>query len=150
MRQAALINEKEEYSYRYGRLKSYSQYLLFDDPPRKGPLSVKWSGFQTGLRFPSGKKKPAYSATASRSWCKKRGVAACSIWGRVRPGSGQRSVQLQRKGGGNSGPRIKTNSKGYFGVKRKRVGPLPVPGLRLERQAARHEPHGEAGQSCRR
>ena len=68
MRQAALINEKEEYSYRYGRLKSHSQYLLFDDPPRKGPLSVKWSGFQTGLRFASGKKKPAYNAVqASRS-----------------------------------------------------------------------------------
>ena len=62
VRQAALINEKEEYSYRYGRLKSYSQYLLFDDPPRKGPLSVKWSGFQTGLRFTSGTKKPAYTA----------------------------------------------------------------------------------------
>ena len=30
----ARINEKEEYSYRYARLKSYSQYLLYDDPSR--------------------------------------------------------------------------------------------------------------------
>ena len=59
MRQAALINEKEEYSYRYGRLKSYSQYLLYRRPAAQGPASVKWSGFQTGLRFPNGKKKPA-------------------------------------------------------------------------------------------
>ena len=32
-RAAQIINEKEEFSYRYSRLKSYSQYLLYDDPP---------------------------------------------------------------------------------------------------------------------
>ena len=53
---------------------------------------------------------------------KKRGRRGVSIWGRVRPGIGPRSVQLQRKGGGNSGPRIKTNSNGYFEVKRKESG----------------------------
>ena len=69
VRQAALINEKEEYSYRYGRLKSYSQYLLFDDPPRKGPLSVKWSGFQTGLRFTERQEEARlHRVQASRSW----------------------------------------------------------------------------------
>jgi hypothetical protein len=31
-------------------------------------------------------------------------------------------VQLQRKGAGNSGPRIKTSSQGYFSVKRKESG----------------------------
>jgi Cellulase (glycosyl hydrolase family 5) len=121
VRQAALINEKEEYSYRYGRLKSYSQYLLFDDPPRKGPAHEKWSGFQTALRFTSGKKKPAYTAFKFPIVVKKRrrGVV---VWGRVRPGAGKRSVQLQRKGAGNSGPRLKTNSQGYFTVKRKESG----------------------------
>jgi hypothetical protein len=121
VRQAALINEKEEYSYRYGRLKSYSQYLLFDDPPRKGPANEKWAGFQTALRFTSGKKKPAYTAFKFPIVVKKRrrGVV---VWGRVRPGNGKRSVQLQRKGAGNSGPRIKTNSNGYFTVKRKESG----------------------------
>ena len=38
------------------------------------------------------------------------------------PGSGRRSVQLQRKGGGNSGPRIKTNWGGYFGKSFSRSG----------------------------
>ena len=61
-RQAALINEKEEFSYRYSRLKSHSQYQLYDDPSRPGPPAQKWSGFQTALRFASGKKKPSYSA----------------------------------------------------------------------------------------
>jgi hypothetical protein len=122
VRQAALINEKEEYSFRYGRLKSYSQYLLFDDPPRKGPLNEKWSGFQTGLRFANEKKKPAYTAFKFPIVVKKRSRRGVSVWGLVRPGTGRRSVQLQRKGAGNSGPRIKTNSKGYFQVKRKESG----------------------------
>jgi hypothetical protein len=121
VRQAQLINEKEEYSYRYGRLKSYSQYLLFDDPPRKGRSSEKWSGFQTALRFNNGKKKPAYNAFKFPIVVKKRSRDVL-IWGRVRPGTGKRSVQLQRKGAGNSGPRVKTNSKGYFTVKRRQSG----------------------------
>ena len=119
VRQAQLINEKEEYSFRYGRLKSYSQYLMFDDPPRPGPLSVKWSGFQTGIRFTNGKKKPSYTAFQFPLVVKQRNRDVL-IWGRVRPGTGQRFAQLQVKGGGNSGPRIKTNSNGYFTVKRKK------------------------------
>jgi hypothetical protein len=121
VRQAALINEKEEYSYRFGRLKSYSQYLLMDDPPRKGSLSAKWAGFQTALRFTNGKKKPAYAAFKFPLVVHKR-RRGVYVWGRVRPGTGKRSVQLQRKGSGNAGPRIKTSSKGYFSVKRKQSG----------------------------
>jgi hypothetical protein len=119
-RQAALINEKEEYAYRYSRLKSHSQYLLLDDPARSGGASIKWSGFQTGLRFAAGGKKSAYTAYRFPIVVKTRGRGV-SIWGRVRPGSGTRSVQLQ-KGGQNSGPRIKTNSLGYFGVNRNSAG----------------------------
>jgi hypothetical protein len=119
-RQAALINEKEEYAYRYSRLKSHSQYLMFDDPARKGPLSVKWSGFQTGLRFASGTRKPSYNAYRFPIVVKrrKRGVY---VWGRVRPGSGSRYVRVGRKGG-SFGPRIKTDPRGYFGVRRRIKG----------------------------
>ncbi len=119
-RQAALINEKEEYAYRYSRLKSHSQYLLVDDPARPGPLSVKWSGFQTGLRFADGRRKAAYNAYRLPIVVKQRS-SGVAIWGRVRPGSGIRSVQLQ-KGRRNSGPRVRTNSLGYFDVKRAATG----------------------------
>jgi hypothetical protein len=120
-RQARLLNEKEEYSYRYGRLRSYSQYLLVDDPPRPGPRSLRWAGFQTGLRFPSGRRKPAWAAyrlpiVVHR---RRRGVY---VWGHVRPGSGARYVRLQKRRGSHyvaSGPRIRTNSSGYFGVRRR-------------------------------
>ena len=115
-----MINEKEEYSYRYGRLKSYSQYLLDDDPARPGGRSVRWSGFQTGLRFPNGKKKPAYSAYRFPIVVHRRGGAACAIWGRVRPGSGRRYVQLYARRTALGG-RDRHQLEGYFGVKRARV-----------------------------
>ncbi len=119
-RQAALINEKEEYAFRYSRLKSHSQYLVLDDPPRPGGASVKWSGFQTGLRFSDGRRKASYNAYRFPIVVKARGPGV-SIWGRVRPGSGVRSVQLQ-KGGASAGPRVKTNTLGYFGANRNTSG----------------------------
>ena len=42
-RQAELLNKMEEYSYRYARLKSYSQYLLSDDPARSGSSALRWA-----------------------------------------------------------------------------------------------------------
>jgi hypothetical protein len=112
-RQAALINEKEEYAYRYWRLKSHSQYLMYDDPARPGPLTVKWSGFQTALRFSSRRAKPSFNAYRFPIVVKRRGRGV-RIWGRVRPGSGRRYVRIQRRGG-SFGPRIRTNWSGYFG-----------------------------------
>jgi hypothetical protein len=122
--QARILNEKEEYSYRYSRLKSYSQYLLTDDPARKGPKSQRWSGFQTGLRFPNGKKKPSYDAYKFPIVVHKRGRRGVKIWGRVRPGAGIRSVRIERRRGGGfkkESSRVGTNSKGYFTIKRHTV-----------------------------
>jgi hypothetical protein len=111
-RQAKLINEKEEAHYRYGRLKSYSQYLMYDDKRQQS--------FQTGLRFHSGKAKPAYNAYRLPIVVHSSGRRGVYIWGRVRPGTGARYVQLYS--GGKSGPRVRTNSGGYFGVKRRKKG----------------------------
>jgi hypothetical protein len=119
-KQAQLINEKEEFSWRYPRLKSYSQYLLVDDPARPGPKSLRWSGFQTGLRFPNGRRKPAYDAYRFPIVVHQRGRGAY-IWGRVRPGTGIRSVRLERRKGSRwvaEPARVRTNSGGYFSVRR--------------------------------
>jgi hypothetical protein len=137
-RQAALINEKEEYSYRYPRLKSYSQYLLEDDPARPGPASARWAGFQTGLCFPSGKKKPAYKSYRFPIVVHRRGRRGVRIWGRVRPGgSGPRFVRLYA-GGRRSGGLIRTNRLGYFGVKRGRVGRYRFKAYTLNQSGARN------------
>jgi hypothetical protein len=118
--QAALLNEKEEQSYRYPRLASFAQYLLYDDPPREGATPEQvWSGFQTGLRFAGGEAKPAYDAYRFPIVVQRSRGADVRIWGRVRPGEGAREVQLQRRRGGGYvqiAKRIKTNDAGYFEV----------------------------------
>jgi hypothetical protein len=121
-RQARIINEKELYAYNYPRLKSHSQYQLYDDPGRSGPPAVKWSGFQTGLRFANGTKKPSWDAYRFPIVVKRLTRTQVLVWGRVRPGSGGRLVQVQRRAGGSyldSGSRIATNSLGYFSFKTK-------------------------------
>jgi hypothetical protein len=119
-RQAQIINESEEFSYRYPRLKSYSQYLLFDDPPRPGPRFERYSGFESGLRFTEGEKKTAYDAYRFPIAVRRVGRRVL-IWGRVRPGTGTRYVRLQRRTGGrfvDAGAPIATNALGYFRVRK--------------------------------
>ena len=123
-RQAQLLNEKEEFSYRYPRLRSYSQYLFDDDPPRPGATPEEiWSGFQTGLRFADGRPKPALDAYRLPIVVR-RVASGVQIWGRVRPGDGTRSVQLERRLGRRfvaSGARVETDDRGYFRVRRTQV-----------------------------
>jgi hypothetical protein len=121
-KQAEELNEKEELSYRYRRLRSYAQYLLWDDPARPGPRTVAWSGFQTGLRFTDNRPKAAWNAyrlpiVVHRA---RRGVR---IWGHVRPGSGRRTVRLQawRLGRWQGAGRLRTDTAGYFTLRRPAV-----------------------------
>ena len=119
-RQAELLNLMEEYSYRYSRIKSYSQYLLADDRARSGSSALRWAGFQTGLRFSSGKQKPAFDAYKLAIVVKRTG-GGVRIWGHARPGTGRQLVQLQRRSGGsfvNDGGQFSTNAAGYFQVRR--------------------------------
>jgi hypothetical protein len=116
-RQAALINEKEELSYRYPRLRSYSQYLMHDDPPREGVGErAVWSGFQTGLRFVDGRRKPAWAAFRLPIVVHTRGRGRVLVWGRVRPGEGTRTVRLELRFGGEwtVARRLETDDAGYF------------------------------------
>jgi hypothetical protein len=119
-RQAEILNTLEEFSYRYPRLKSYSQYLIYDDPARTGPAALRWAGFQTGLRYHGGATKPSYDAYRLPISVKKQ-RSGVRIWGRVRPGAGTRYVQVQRVSGGegtDDGAVVSTNSSGYFTVTR--------------------------------
>jgi hypothetical protein len=119
-RQAELLNEKEEQSYRYPRLRSYAQYLLYDDPPRPGATEEEvWSGFQTGLRFTDGQRKPAWEAYRLPITVDPSPGGGVRIWGLVRPRSSISYVQLERKLGDRfvaAGERIATDDQGYFEV----------------------------------
>jgi hypothetical protein len=138
-KQARELNEKELLAFRYPRLRSYSQYLLFDDPQRPGPADIAWSGFQTGLRFGQGPPKPAWTAYRLPIVVRARGRGVY-VWGRARPGSGRRSAQLQvlRRGTWrNAGRPVRTDEAGFFEVTRRVVGPyrFRVAGVGVSRVA---------------
>jgi Cellulase (glycosyl hydrolase family 5) len=120
-KQAALLNEREEFSFHYPRLHSFAQYLVRDDPARPGTTEEQiWSGFQTGLRFHDGRKKPTWNAWRLPIAVLKDGAQA-TVWGMVRPGSGEQEVQLERLQGGRfvpDGEPVKTDDDGYFEVSR--------------------------------
>ena len=78
-RQAEWINQSDYIAYRDSRVKSVSQYELFDEPD----LSV----FQTGLRFVDGSAKPSLDAYRLPIWVTRHG-SGVSVWGQVRPADG--------------------------------------------------------------
>ncbi len=104
------------------RVAAFSQYLLRDDPVGGAPGSSVHGGsvgFQTGLEYVSGARKPLYSAwplplTVSKA---RHGVA---LWGLVRPTIGPTKVTvLVRRKGSRSYRTLKTlttNSLGYWGL----------------------------------
>jgi hypothetical protein len=139
-KQARELNEKELLAYRYPRMRSYSQYLLYDDPQRPGSPEVAWAGFQTGLRFGQGPPKPAWNAYRLPIVVRARGRGV-HIWGRVRPGTGRQSAQLQVLRGGtwrNAGRRVRTDDAGFFTATRRAVGPyrFRVAGVGVSRVAS--------------
>jgi hypothetical protein len=95
-RQAEYLAIAERIAYANPRVAAFSQYLMKDDKPRKGPRIQRYSGFETGLRTRSGKKKPAYDGFMLPLAVKQYGGSDV-LWGRVRPATGPTEVTIQRK-----------------------------------------------------
>jgi hypothetical protein len=110
-RQAAYINQSDYIAWRDGTVRGVSQYLLEDDSFN--------AGFQTGLEFANGKKKPAYDAYRLPIYVVRKGHGAY-VWGQVRPANllGRQSAVIQQKKRGSKKWRkvatVKTGSRGYF------------------------------------
>ena len=86
--QAELLNEKEEFSHAYPRLRSYAQYLLYDDPVRPGPPPSRGRDSRPASGLPTAARaSPGGTPTACRSWCTPPGPASGSGAASV-PGAG--------------------------------------------------------------
>lgn len=109
------LNESEWLAYRMGRVATYSQYLLDDEPCGRG--CATWQG---GLRFSSGKEKPGvYGAYRSPIFVRRLGPGRVQVWGAARSGGRGTLVQIQqRRGKGGyknlGGPLGVGNVRGYF------------------------------------
>lgn len=129
--QAAYINEGEYIAWRNKRVRTLSQFLLVDDAPIPGTTKKdKWSSsFQTGLRFGpesgrEGRAKPALNAYRVAFFLPQRKVSSkrvLKVWGRVRPGSGKRKVQLQVRGAKGSYKSFRTLTTNTYGFVNSRV-----------------------------
>jgi hypothetical protein len=82
----------EKIAYQNPRVASFSQYLMRDDP-LSGVGASGGVGFQTGLEYLSGARKPLYFGFPVPLVVSKRGHGY-SLWGLVRPATGATQVTV--------------------------------------------------------
>ena len=121
-KQSEYLAIAEHMAYVNPRVKSFSQYLLGDDLPRKGSRSERYSGFESGLRRANGKAKPSYDAFRLPLAVEAYGPSDV-LWGRVRPLAAKTEVTIlaSRRGGKPFKVlrTVRTNSRGVFGLRAK-------------------------------
>jgi hypothetical protein len=82
----------ERIAYSNPRVASFSQYLLRDDP-LSGSGAAGGVGFQTGLMYANGSRKPLYLGWPVQLVVSKRG-RGFSLWGLVRPATGSTKLTV--------------------------------------------------------
>ena len=92
-RQSEYLAIAEHMAYVNPRVRSFSQYLLSDDQPRKGGRVERYGGFESGLRRSDGRAKPAYDAFRLPLAAEAYGRSDV-LWGRVRPRPAQTKVTI--------------------------------------------------------
>jgi len=119
-RQAEYLGIAEHIAYVNPRVRSFSQYLLRDDRPRKGPRIQRYSGFESGLRRSDGRAKPAYDAFRLPLAVEAYGHSDV-LWGRVRPFPAQTRVTILASPARGRRfrvlRRLQTNHRGVFGLR---------------------------------
>jgi hypothetical protein len=116
-RQAEYLAIAERIAYANPRVVAFSQYLMNDDKPRKGPRIQRYSGFETGLKTSKGKRKPAYDAFLLPLAVKRYGDSDV-LWGRVRPATGPTRVTIQNKVRGGRWKRLRVvETSGVYGFR---------------------------------
>ena len=97
---AEYMNEADWIAYRNRSIAAVAQYKLFDeDDP---------AGFQTGLRFATGRVKPTFDAYRLPIWVSRAGAGRVRVYGQVRPAASGATEQVeilrQPAGGGAFAP----------------------------------------------
>lgn len=100
------------------RVKAFSQYLLRDDAPIEGvPARERYGRFESGLKYNTGHRKPAFSGFRLPLAALRKG-SRVSLWGMVRPATGRVDVEIQVKDRKSKRFRrlktVRTNSRGYL------------------------------------
>jgi hypothetical protein len=119
-KQAEYRSISERIAYNNPRVRAFSQYLMRDDQPRKGPAIVRYSGFESGLRTSKGKAKLAYNGFRLPLVADRTSSRKVTLWGLARPAGGATTVQVQyrdRKHKSWTPLRdVTTTASGYFKI----------------------------------
>jgi len=115
--QARFLPWAEYLAWREPRVRAYAQFLLRDLPPAENVQNESdrrsFGQWESGLLFADGTPKPAVDAFAAGLFV--RPLAGRSkrlaIWGRVRPGSGARAVELQVRAPGGAWKALRTTTR---------------------------------------
>jgi hypothetical protein len=104
------------------RVRSFSQYLLFDDAPVPGaPRIARYPGFESGLRTHDGRAKPAFDGfrLPLAAYRLRSGV---SLWGVVRPARGATEVRITFSDGNGYRPlqTVRTDARGAWRLSKQR------------------------------
>ena len=111
----------ERIAYANPRVSAFSQYLLRDDNPVEGvPARARYAGFESGLRFSTGKAKPSFASFKLPVAALRRSRTRVSLWGLVRGATGRVRVEILAQERTSRAPRrirtVTTNSRGAFTV----------------------------------
>ena len=102
------------------RVRAFSQYLLRDDRPVDGESgSSRYGGFESGLRFSTGREKPSLDGfRLTLSALRRPGSSRVSLWGVVRPARAPVDATVLYDDRKTKGFRrlktVRTDSRGYF------------------------------------
>jgi hypothetical protein len=126
-RQAEYRSIGERIAYRNRRVRAFSQYLMRDDLPRAGGASLRYGGFESGIRHSGGARKLSYRGFRLPLTARRRGRHGVYLWGLVRPAHGSTRVTVEyRNRHSRKWRRLKTdrtNARGYWATAtRRRTG----------------------------
>jgi hypothetical protein len=115
-RAASFMDESEWIAFRNPRVASYSQYTLYDDPPRAGSGPLRWSSWQAGIYFANGKRKRyVFDEFRLPVYVRKLGGNRVEIFGGRRIPGETATVEAKAPGGSyRSIGSVAVNSAGYF------------------------------------
>jgi hypothetical protein len=98
-------------AWRTPRVREINQFRLTDGVVYKERGPERYREFQSGLLFVNRRKKPAF-----RSFPHPFVITRGGFWGQIRPGSGARTVRIQRQAGRSwlTVGQTRTDRRGYF------------------------------------
>jgi hypothetical protein len=121
--QAGYIAISEHFAYNDPRVATFAQYLLNDDSPNAIPGEL-YGGFESGLRFFDGDKKPAYDAFRLPLAVQRLG-GAVSVWGLVQPYPHPTTVKIRFKNPGQTPKNLQSVATNEVGVFTTTYGDFP-------------------------